>query len=97
MGAGSSTEAEREPLLGPTGAEASRQPVSSGRGVREKMAGSEPVLPAGAPAGDGVELLGTHPELGHSRLRLHQVRHRGAGDVGPGGLHPLAAVHVVNG
>ncbi|XP_053295975.1 solute carrier family 49 member 4 isoform X1 [Pleuronectes platessa] len=31
MGAGSSTEAEREPLVGPSGAEPSRQPVSSGR------------------------------------------------------------------
>ncbi|XP_060944506.1 solute carrier family 49 member 4 [Limanda limanda] len=31
MGAGSSTEAERAPLLAPSGAEASRPPVSSGR------------------------------------------------------------------
>lgn len=61
------------------------------------MAGSDPVLPAGIHAGDGVELLGSNPELGRSGLWLHQVRHRRVGAVGPIGLHPLAAVYVVDG
>lgn len=61
------------------------------------MAGSDPVLPAGTDAGDGVELLGSHPELGRSRLRIRQGRHRGSGAVGSSGFRPLAAVYVVNG
>lgn len=61
------------------------------------MAGSDPVFPARIHAGDGVELLGSHPELGRSSLRVPQVRHRRVGAVGPGGLHPVAALHVANG
>lgn len=61
------------------------------------MAGSDPVFPAGSNAGDGVELLGSYPELGPSRLRLHQVRHRHFGAVGPVGVRTLAVVYVVNG
>lgn len=61
------------------------------------MAGSDPVFPDGLHAGDGVELLGSHPELSGSRLRLHQVRHRCFGAVGSFGLRPLVAVYVANG
>lgn len=61
------------------------------------MAGSYNVLPAGIHPGNGVELLGPYPELSRYCLRFHQVRHRSSGAVGPGGFHPLAAVHVDNG
>lgn len=61
------------------------------------MAGARFVFPAGLHAGDGVELLGSDPELGRASVRVLQVGHRRAGAVGPGGLHPLAALHVADG
>lgn len=74
-----------------------KYPASKRESVHKKMAGSDPVFPARIHAGDGLELLGSHPELRRWRLRLYQVWHRRLGAVGPAGLRPLAAVYVVTG
>lgn len=46
--------------------------ASAQQSVPEKMAGSDAVLSAGTPAGDGVEFLGSDPGFCGSRVRLHQ-------------------------
>lgn len=74
-----------------------KQSAGKQQSVREKMAGSDSVFSAGTNAGDGVELLGSYPEFGCSRFRLHQVRYSSSGAVGSSGFRSLAAVYVVNG
>lgn len=74
-----------------------QRPASQQPSVREKMAGAVFVFPAGVHAGDGVELLGSYPELGSSSVWLLQVWYCRVGAVGPGWLHSLAAVHVADG
>ena len=61
------------------------------------MAGVDIFFPSGILARDGVELMGSDPELSLTCFWFQQVRHRGPGSVGSSGLHPLAALHVADG